>query len=253
MARDKRRRLEATVRALRARWGPRAVGRTPEVLSRTTPAVVSTGFPALDRALGMGGLPRGHITEILGQPTSGMATLALKALAQAQATGEAAVIVDLAHAFDGEYAARCGVDVTRVLLARPANAQEALDLVHTLVQRQAAGLVLFDSVADLKDAGKSARGLEGALQRVQALLKRTATVLIFLTPLWGGPTGAASPYPQRFPLPQVAAVRLHITRQAWVYRGRRLYGWEARVQVVKNRFGPTGRAVTVAITFPRPL
>lgn len=249
MAAKKRSRLEATVRAVQLRWSQRALRRGEEWARDATIPHVSTGFPALDKALTIGGLPRGHITELLAAPTSGMATLALKALAQAQAQGDTAVVIDLARAFDGEYAARCGVNLDRLLLARPADAREALDLVHTLLARRGVGFILFDSVTDMRGSAGPPAALDAALRRVQALLPQTATVLVFLTPLWFGSARGSEHYPPGFALSHAAALRLRLVRQAWLRKGRALRGWKARVEVVKNRFGPTGRAVNIAITF----
>lgn len=248
MAAKKRSRLDATVRALQLRWGQHALRRGADVARETLPHV-PTGFPALDKALTIRGLPRGHITELLAAPTAGMATLALKTLANAQAQGDTAVVIDMSHTFDGEYAVRCGVDLDRLLLARPRDAREALDLVHTLLARGAVGYILFDAVTDMLPTAMPPTRMDAALRRIHTLLARTRTALVFLTPLWFGPATGGENYPPGFALPHVAALRLHLTRQAWLCRGRTLQGWKARVHVLKNRFGPTGQTVDIAITF----
>ena len=118
MTPDKKPPLQSTLEAIRRRWGPDAV-RQASAQRAAEPACLPTGFAALDRALALGGIPRGRITELVGAPTSGMTTLALTLIARAQQQGSQPVFIDLDHALDPAYAARCGVEVGPLLLARP--------------------------------------------------------------------------------------------------------------------------------------
>ena len=127
MGARKKKRLEATVAAIQLRWGQKALQPAKQAFSPTETAPhISTSFPALDQALaGIGGIPQGRLTEILGTPTSGMATLALKIIAQAQSEGHTTAYLDLGRTFDPEYAARCEVNLSHLLLIRPTTGSEA--------------------------------------------------------------------------------------------------------------------------------
>ena len=249
MSSRKKTTLEMTVAAVQLRWGPRALRRLGKDAARPEVPHIPTGFTSLDNALGIGGIPRGRITEILGVPTSGMTTLALKILANAQSVGDTAVYVDLAHTFDPDYAGRCGVNVKRLLLARPHDSRQALDIVYTLVTRGGVGVLLFDAVTDLFMVARGAWRPINVLQRLVATLAQSPTVLLFLTPLLFGDATSGEHYPDGFALPHVAAVRLLLERQQWIRRRQDVRGYRAQVTVLKNRLGASGKRVTIAITF----
>ncbi|GAB4434641.1 MAG: hypothetical protein Kow0031_16390 [Anaerolineae bacterium] len=207
---------------------------------------IPTGFAALDAALdGCGGIPRGRISELLGAPTSGMTTIALKVMAQAQQLGDHAAYLDLAHTFDPDYAARCGVELRRLLLARPHNGPEALAMVDALLRRRGPGLLIFNSVAGLRDAPLSPT----ALSQLNAPLARSGAALLFLTPLRSGGAFSTANYPPDFALPHFASLRLALAKEKWLNRGRDVRGYEARVLVLKNRLGRAGQQAAIAITF----
>lgn len=246
MGAGKRKRLEATVAAIQGRWGRQALqrGPRPEAIS-----ALSTGFPALDGMLaGRGGIPRGRITELLGEPTSGMATLALKVAAGLAAPGQSAY-VDLAGTFDPDYAARCGVNLDRLLLVRPHSGLEGLDIVLSLLTRTELSLIIFDSVTDLQAETARAAALSARLAQLPALLSRTPCALLFLTPLRFGPARTAANYPPHFALPHLAALRLELRKEQWLYRNREVKGYQARVRVLTNKLGRAGQQTTIAITF----
>lgn len=228
----KQKRLEAAVTAIQQRWGGAALQRGLPAAA-TAPAI-PTGFAALDAALnGCGGIPRGRLTELLRAPTSGMTTVALKVMAQAQQGGADAAYLDLPRTFDPDYAARCGVNLHRLLLVRPHSGPEALEMVYHLLRQRRLGLLIFDSAAALHAAPPTPT----ALSQLVAPLAQSATALLFLTPQQYG--GALSPanYPPGFALPHRAALRLTLTKERWLDRGRDVRGYEARVVVLKNKLG----------------
>src|SRR5262245_17732673 len=105
---------------------------------------IPTGFGVLDEALGVGGIPRSHITEFLGIPTSGAITLALKVIASAQALGDIAAYLDLSESLDADYVARCGVDLAKLVLVRPQPKEKSLDMLYDIVEKKGAGVMVFD-------------------------------------------------------------------------------------------------------------
>jgi len=245
------------VAAVQRRWGPKALRKgasrdaSVPTTSVTTAEIphIPTGFPALDQALGIGGVPRGRITEVLGAPTAGMVTLALRIIANAQAAGDTAAYMDLGHTFDPDYAARCGVAPERLLLVRPHNGREALEITHELVASGGTGVLVFDAVSHLMGEPFGAQAMSAALRRITGPLAGSPCVLIFLTPLYFGDAATMHNYPSGFALPHYAAVRLLIEKERWLRRRRDIRGYQARVTVLKNKLGATGQQVTIAITF----
>lgn len=247
MGSGKRKRLEATVIAVQRKWGLNALRR-----AEAAPVVphIPTGFIPLDAALtGLGGIPRGRITEVLGAPTSGKATLALKIVAKAQAEGDLAAYVDLAATFDPDYADRCGVKVSRLLLVRPQTGLEALEITRSLLAERAAGLILFDNVFDLLNPPADFPRLSANLRQLPQLLSRSRSALIFLTPLHPGQPLSETNYPGGFALPHYATLRLRLRREQWLHKHRDIRGYRAQVLILKNKLGQAGRRVKIAITF----
>ena len=179
---------------------------------------IPTGFAALDEALGIGGLAIGRVSEILGPATSGKTTLALKFLAQAQANEGQVGYVDYAHAFDPDYAHRCGLDLSRLLVATPYDLTEALVTLEALTTSDALSALVFDAPDMLcsddmdtnlpRQAGTN--GLAACLDRIVAPLARVGTVLLFLR------APVARVDPGLSALAHHATVRLYITRERWL-------------------------------------
>ncbi|MCB0163882.1 MAG: hypothetical protein KDI79_06645 [Anaerolineae bacterium] len=251
MASKKRKRLQATVTAIQRRWGWQALQRGQQAFDpKADVPHFSTTFPALDEALaGIGGIPRSRITEILGEPTSGMVTLALKIVTQAQAQGDTAIYIDLGATFDPDYAARCGVKLSQLLLVRPTSGREALDITRDLVAGRGTGLVIFDSVANLFTPSPEAQGLATSLRTLPQVLTHTHCALIFLTPLQFGNAPSLDNYPSGLALPHFATVRLLLHKERWLQKQGDIRGYQARVLVLKNKLGPAGRSAQIAITF----
>ena len=246
MAEEDKRRLEKTVSALQARFGRRAVRRLGQHPDKPHPRL-TTGFSTLDKILG-GGLPRGRITEIAGVPTSGMATLALKTMAQAQAQGEIAIYLDLQQTFDPHYAARCGVVMEQLILIHPYDERQAWALLEEFVAG-AAGIVVCDLPLRAFSSEPIVQALSASLERLLAPLAKSSTILICLLSL--PPAAPPASAPQNMALPHYATVRLLISRERWIYRRHDIHGYRVQVRVVKNKLGPTpaSKAVEINIIF----
>lgn len=249
MGSKKRKRLEATVAAVQRRWGTKALRKLVAPARRTEIPHVPTGFPALDRALGIGGIPSSRITEILGVPTSGIVTLTLRVIANAQAARYTAAYVDLGSTFDPDYAARCGVSPAGLFLVRPRSGGEALEITHDLVVSKGVGVLVFDTVSYLLAEARGARAMSAALRRLAGTLAGSPCALLFLTSLYFGDAASADNYPSGFALPHYAAVRLLVEKERWLRRRRDVRGYRAQVTVLKNKLSSAGRRATISITF----
>ena len=204
-------------------------------MPRGQPDALPTGFAVLDRALGIGGLPRGHITELFGPANCGKTALALQMIAHGQSTGRAAAWIDAERALDPEFAALLGVDLARLPVAEPASAEDALEMTRRLAASHAVDLVVVDSAAalvpqiELETAvGAAAASMQGRvlgseLRRLAAVLRRTGTAILFLnqtrTRAEGSPgeleTSAGGPS-----LKLYAAVRISLAATGWTVRFR---------------------------------
>jgi recombination protein RecA len=249
---DRKRRLEKTVTDIQNRFGLRIISRSAEAVA---PSVIPTGFPALDAALGIGGLPRGRVAEIVGVPTSGAATLALKAVAQAQERDGTAVYIDIAQTFDPDYAHRCGLDLHRLMLIHPYNIQQAIAMLPDFMADGTVDLLVFDMPLHPPPEPERQQQLSSALGRLLAPLSRSGSILLFVTSLRpdSDPPHGSSPLPNAYPrhlaLPHYASLRLLVRRARWLHRREDVRGYEADILVLKNKLGPAGREVRVAITF----
>ena len=249
---DRKRRLEKTVTTLQERYGLRAIGRAGHP---TASPVIPTAFPVLDEALGIGGLPRGRITEIVSIPTAGAATLALKATVNAQAEDGAAVYMDLTRTFDPDYAHRCGVDPHNLMLVHPYNTQQGIAMLPDFIANGGFDLLVFDMPLHPLLEPDRQQQLSSALGRLLAPLNRSDCVLLFVTslPPDSDPSRGNNPLPDAYPrhlaLPHYASLRLLIRRARWLYQREDVRGYEADVLLLKNRLGRAGGEVRIAITF----
>jgi len=214
---------------------------------------ISTGSISLDAALGIGGIPRGRITEIYGPESSGKTTLTLHIIAEAQKSGGYAAFIDAEHAMDPEYAKKLGVDTDNLLISQPDTGEQALDITETLVRSGALDVIVIDSVAALVpkaeldgDMGDSHMGLQARLMS-QALRKLTGTVsksrtsVIFINQIrhkigvmFGSPETTTGGNALKF----YASVRLDIRRIGQIKEGDQVVGNRTRVKVVKNKVAP---------------
>jgi recombination protein RecA len=255
--RNRQRQLDMVVATIHRRFGARSLlkGR-PVSTATSSSAHISTGFPALDCALGIGGLPRGRMCELVGPATSGKTTLALKFLVQAQAGGSQVAYVDQALYFDPDYAHRCGLDLSRLLVGTSHDLREALVATEALVRSGGLSAMVFDSLDFLWTDAQAAALLAATLNRLPAALSRANTTLLILheTASAETPAGASGELPSGnspalSTLSHSAAVRLQVVRERWVRRHGDVRGYEARVEVLKNRLGPVGRVVNLTIDF----
>jgi recombination protein RecA len=231
------------VATLHRRFGPQALVKgKPATTAEGVPAI-PTGFPALDRALDIGGLPKGRVCELVGPATSGKATLALKFLAQAQANGGQVAYVDQALYFDPDYAHRCGLDLSRLLVGTSHELQEALAATEALARSGSLAALVFDALDFLWTDPLAASLLASTITRLPGFLARSGTTLLVLHESTGGDSPALSA------LAHTAAVRLQVVRERWLRQSADVRGYEARVEVLKNRHGPAGKVASLRIEF----
>ncbi len=218
--------------------------------------VVPTGSIGLDKALGVGGYPRGRIVEIYGPESSGKTTLALHAIAQAQQMGGIAAYIDAEHAFDRSYAEAVGVNTRNLWISQPDNGEQALEIADQLIRSAAIDVIVIDSVAALApkaeiegEMGESKMGLQArlmsqALRKLTATIAKTRTCCIFINQLreklgvmFGNPETTTGGNALKF----YSSVRLDIRRLAHIKDGDRVLGAQTRVKVVKNKVAPPFR------------
>jgi recombination protein RecA len=243
--RKRQRQLDMAVVAIHRRFGPRALVQGKSATAADAMPHIPTGFPALDRALGIGGLPQGKVCELVGPATSGKTTLALKFLAQAQAQrhGTQVAYIDQALYFDPDYAHRCGVDLSRLLVGTSHDLREALAATEALARSGGLAALVFDALDFLWTDPLAASLLASTITRLPRFLARTGMTLLVLHESASGESPALSA------LAHTAAVRLQVIRERWLERHGDVRGYEARVEVLKNRHGPSGKAVSLHIEF----
>ena len=215
--------------------------------------VVPTGALALDLALGVGGLPRGRVTEIYGPESSGKSTLAMHVVAEAQRNGGVCAYIDAEHAMDPVYAAAIGVDVDQLLISQPDTGEQALEICDMLTRSGAIDVVVVDSVAALTPraeiegemgdthVGLQARLMSQALRKLTGNLNKTDTICIFINQLRekiGVMFGSPETTPGGRALKFYSSVRLDIRRIETLKDGSEAVGNRARVKVVKNKVSP---------------
>lgn len=251
MGSKKRNRLDFVVKQLQRQFGSQALRRGDQAFEHRQKSAIATGFADLDAALGIGGIPRGHLTEILSGQTAGAATLALKVIAQAQAQGDLATYVDLAETFDPDYAARCGVQLARshFLLVSPATMVEALEIIHTLITHRSSRVVVLDAVSPLLVTPGEAASITSALRQLPPVLAKSDCALIFLTFLESS-TPKTITYPPGFAaLPHITTLRILLRKERWLIKHNDIRGYESRALVLTNKLGQAGRSAPLAITF----
>lgn len=215
--------------------------------------VIPTGALSIDIALGVGGLPRGRVTEIYGPESSGKTTLALHAIAEAQRMGGTAAFIDAEHALDTSYAERLGVDTDNLLISQPDFGEQALEITEILMRSGGVDVIVVDSVAALvpraeidgnvgdQHVGLQARLMSHAMRKFTGVLKRTNTVLIFINQIrmkigvmFGNPETTTGGNALKF----YSSIRLDIRRMTQIKEGQEVIGNRTKVKVVKNKVAP---------------
>lgn len=261
---EKQKALQAALAHIEKSFGKGTIMKLGEDQQQPKISVISTRSLSLDRALGIGGIPRGRIVEIYGPESSGKTTSTLCVIAEAQALGLQCAFIDAEHALDITYAQKLGVVLDKLLISQPDNGEQALEIVDQLVRSNAVDLIVVDSVAALTPKaeiegemgaqlpGLQARLMSQGLRKLTAVTKKANATVIFINQIrhkigvmFGTPETTTGGNALKF----YASVRLDIRRTGSVKKGETVVGSETKVKVVKNKVSPPFKIAEFAIMY----
>ena len=263
MADNKKQTLENALKQIESQFGKGTIMKLGAREAVEVPSI-STGSFGLDKALGIGGLPKGRVVEIYGPESSGKTTLTLQIIAECQKAGGSAAFIDAEHALDPEYAKALGVDIDELLLSQPDTGEQALEATDMLVKSGSLDVIVVDSVAalvpraelegDMGDShvGLQARLMSQALRKITGSIQKSNTLVIFINQIrmkigvmFGSPETTTGGNALKF----YSSVRLDIRRVGAIKDGDEIVGNETRVKVVKNKMAPPFKVVDFQILY----